>query len=80
LVPPIRRFAEAVNYALVAKFTSANDQGKLSWISWAYKPIYKVRSYVKQEIKPRSLLAYNIIKFGTIAVVLYSAFLLLSMV
>jgi hypothetical protein len=28
---PAKRFAEAVNYAMVAKFTGANDEGKLSW-------------------------------------------------
>ena len=38
---PVKRLADAVNYALVAKFTGANDSGKLSWVSWAYKPIYK---------------------------------------
>jgi beta-hydroxylase len=80
LVRPVKRLAEAVNYALVAKFTGANDQGKLSWISRAYKPIYKVRSYVKEQIKPRSLLAYNIIKFGTLALLLYLVYLLLSLV
>lgn len=45
-------------------------KGKLSWISRAYKPIYAIRSYVKEQIKPRSLVAYNIIKFGSIASVL----------
>ena len=78
---PVKRFAEAVNYAMVAKFTGAHDEGKLSWISWAYKPIYKVRSYVKENIKPRSLLAYNIIKYGCIVlalVLLYQAFSLLG--
>jgi beta-hydroxylase len=62
-----KQFAEAVNYILVAKLTGANDKGKLSWLSWAYKPIYKIRSFVKEQIKPRSLLAYNVIKFGSIA-------------
>jgi beta-hydroxylase len=77
----VKRFAEAVNYAMVAKFTGAHDEGKLSRISWAYKPIYKVRSYVKENIKPRSLLAYNIIKYGSIVlalVLLYQAFSLLG--
>jgi beta-hydroxylase len=79
---PVKRLAEAVNYAMVAKFTGAHE-GKLSWISWAYKPIYKVRSYVKENIKPRSLLAYNIIKYSSIVlalVLLYQAFSLLGRV
>jgi beta-hydroxylase len=67
---PIRRLANAVDYALVAKFTGADDRGKRSWISWAYMPIYKIRSYIKEKIKPRSLLAYNIIKYGAIALLL----------
>ena len=29
-------------------------------------PIYKIRSFVKEKIKPRSLLAYNLIKYGSI--------------
>jgi len=67
---PIRHVAEAVNYALVAKFTGANNGRELSWVSRAYKPIYRVRSYVKEEIKPRSMLAYNIIKYGIILLAL----------
>ncbi len=78
LIPGVKGFAEAVNRALVAKFTGANDQGKLSWVSWAYKPIYKVRSYVKEKIKPRSLLAYNVIKYGSIALLVYLLYLSLS--
>jgi beta-hydroxylase len=77
----VKRIAEAVNYAMVAKFTGAHDDGKLSWLSRAYKPIYKIRSYVKENIKPRSLLAYNIIKYGSIVlalVLLYQAFSLLG--
>jgi beta-hydroxylase len=74
---PAKRLAEAVNYAMVAKFTGANDQGKLSWISWAYRPIYKVRSFVKEQIKPRSKVAYNLIKFGSIASVLLALYLVL---
>ena len=71
---PFRQLADALNYALLAKFTGANDQGKLSWISRVYRPIYKVRSYVKQQIKPRSIVAYNIIKFGSIAAVLFGLY------
>lgn len=74
---PVKRLADAVNTALVAKFTGANDAGKISWISWAYKPIYKIRSYVKEQVKPRSLLAYNIIKYGSIALLLYLVYLIL---
>ena len=69
-----------VNNALVAKFTGANDQGKLSWVSWAYKPIYKVRSFVKEKIKPRSLLAYNLIKYGSIALLVFLLYLALRSV
>ena len=74
----IKRLADAVDYAVVAKFTGANEKGKLSWISWAYKPVYKIRSYVKEQIKPRSIVAYNIIKFGSIALLLDLLYLLLS--
>jgi beta-hydroxylase len=77
LVGPVKRFADAVNYALVAKFTGANDKGKLSWISRAYKPIYKIRSYVKEQIKPRSIVAYNVIKFGSIALALFLLYVLI---
>jgi beta-hydroxylase len=72
----IKPLADAVDYGLVAKLTGANDQGKLSWLSWAYVPIYKIRSYVKEKIKPRSKLAYNIIKFGTIGSGLFLVYLL----
>jgi beta-hydroxylase len=68
---PFKRLADAVNYILVARVAGANDKGKLSWISLAYKPIYRIRAYVKEEIRPRSLLAYNIIKFGSIALLLF---------
>jgi beta-hydroxylase len=70
----IKRLADAVDYGLVAKMTGANDGGQLSWLSWAYKPIYRLRALVKKEIKPRSLLAYNVIKFGAIALVLLALY------
>jgi beta-hydroxylase len=76
----IKPLADAVNYALVAKFTGANDQGKLSWISWAYKPIYKIRSYVKEKIKPRSLFAYNATKYSSIALGLILFYLSLQLI
>lgn len=66
----IKPIADAVDYRLVAKFTGEDDQGKRSWISTAYMPIYKLRSYVKEKIKPRSLLAYNLIKVGSIGLAL----------
>jgi beta-hydroxylase len=68
---PFKLLAEAVNNVLVARATGASDKGNLSWLSWAYRPIYKIRSYVKEKIRPRSMLAYNIIKFGTIASLLF---------
>jgi beta-hydroxylase len=68
LMKPI---ADSVDYRLIAKFTGADDQGKRSWISTAYMPIYQLRSYVKERIKPRSLLACNIIKFGSIGLLLF---------
>jgi beta-hydroxylase len=74
LATPVRQLADVVNCAIVAKLTGANDQGKLSWISQAYRPIYKVRSFVKQQIKPRSIIAYNIIKFGTIGLGLFGVY------
>ena len=69
LMGPVKHLAEGTNYVL-AKFAGADHKGKLSWISRAYKPIYAIRSYVKEQIKPRSMVAYNIIKFGSIASVL----------
>jgi len=75
---PIKRFAEAVNYALVAKFTGGGGGRKQSWISKAYVPIYRIRSYVKEEIRPRSMLAYNIIKFGALALIVGGVYLAFS--
>ncbi|HMK79572.1 MAG TPA: aspartyl/asparaginyl beta-hydroxylase domain-containing protein [Xanthobacteraceae bacterium] len=75
LLIPVKQLADALNYALVAKFTGADEKGKLSWISSIYKPIYRVRSFVKEEIKPRSKLAYNVIKYGSIALGLYLIYL-----
>lgn len=77
LMGVIKWLADAVNYGLVAKFTGANDEGKLSWISRAYKPIYKIRSYVKEKIKPKSIVAYNIIKYGSIALLLFLLYVLI---
>jgi hypothetical protein len=74
LMKPI---ADSVDYRLIAKFTGADDQGKRSWISTAYMPIYQLRSYVKEKIKPRSLLAYNIIKFGSIGLLLFLIYCLI---
>jgi beta-hydroxylase len=74
---PFKRLADAVNYILVANVTGKNDEGALSWFSWAYKPIYRIRSYVKEEIRPRSLLAYNVIKFGSLALLLVLLYLIL---
>jgi hypothetical protein len=65
----IKPLGEGLNYALVAKLVGANDREKRSWLSAPYKPIYKVRSYVKEKIKPRSIVAYNVIKFGSLTVV-----------
>jgi beta-hydroxylase len=67
---PIKPIADAIDFGVVSKFTGADTKGKISWISAAYKPIYKVRLFVKQKVKKRSRLAYNAIKFGTIALVL----------
>ena len=66
LLGGVKQLAEAINYMLVSKLTGKNDKGKLSWLSSAYQPIYKIRYFVKKKIKPKSLLAYNVIKFGTI--------------
>jgi beta-hydroxylase len=76
----VKRLADTVNTALVAKITGANDQGKLSWISWAYKPIYKIRFFVKGKIKPRSVIAYNVIKFGSITLLVFLLYLLLRLI
>jgi hypothetical protein len=63
---------------MVARATGASDKGKLSWLSWAYRPIYRIRSYVKEKVRPRSMLAYNIIKFGTIASLLFLLYAVLT--
>lgn len=76
----IKSFAELINKHLVAKFSGEHEKGKLSWIARAYKPIYAVRAYVKTNIKPRSKIAYNIIKFGSIALGLYLLYLLFSLI
>jgi beta-hydroxylase len=73
----VKPIADAVDYGLVAKFTGADDKGARSWISTAYMPIYKLRSYVKEQIKPRSLLAYNLIKIGCISLLLFLVYSLL---
>ena len=70
LVWPIGSLANAFNMHVVAKLTSANEKGKLSWISQAYKPIYKVRSFIKTEIRSRSRLAYDIIKYSSLALLI----------
>jgi beta-hydroxylase len=62
----IKQLAGAVNSMLVAKMTGANDKGRLSWVSAVYRPIYRVRAYVKEKIRPRSLYLYNAIKFSAI--------------
>jgi beta-hydroxylase len=76
----IKPLAEGINSALVAKLVGANDKGKLSWLSAAYKPIYKVRSYVKEKIKPRSIVAYNVIKFASLAALVALPFVLFNLV
>ncbi|HEY2530871.1 MAG TPA: aspartyl/asparaginyl beta-hydroxylase domain-containing protein [Xanthobacteraceae bacterium] len=73
----IKPIADAVDFGLVAKFTGADDRGTRSWISTAYMPIYKLRSYVKEKVKPRSLLAYNLIKLGCIGLILFLIYSLL---
>lgn len=67
LIPPIKRFAAAVNNSVVARAAGASDKGKLSLFSRIYKPIYAIRSCVKEKVRSRSMLAYNVIKYGTIA-------------
>lgn len=77
----IRYLAGAVNSMLLAKMTGAGNGGRLSWISAVYRPIYRVRAFVKEKIRPRSLFLYNLIKFSAIAAVLLSiagAFYLLN--
>jgi hypothetical protein len=38
--------------------------------------IYAIRSYIKREVKPRSLLAYNLTKFGSLALLVYLVYML----
>jgi beta-hydroxylase len=76
----IKSFAELINTHVVAKFSGEHEKGKLSWLSRAYKPIYSVRAYVKENIKPKSIVAYNIIKFGSIALALFLLYLLFDMI
>jgi len=74
----IKRLADWIDFRVVARLTGAKDNGKISWISRAYKPIFKIRSYVKVKVKRRSMVAYNIIKFGTLALLIALPYLLLS--
>jgi beta-hydroxylase len=67
LIPPIKQLAAAVNNGLVARAAGANEKGTVSLFSKIYQPIYAIRSYVKEKVRPRSMLAYNVIKYGTIA-------------
>jgi beta-hydroxylase len=75
----IKSFAELLNKHVVAKFSGEHEKGKRSWISSAYMPIYRLRSYVKENVKPRSIVAYNIIKFGSIALLLFLLYLLFAL-
>src|SRR4029079_14533336 len=74
----IKRFANWIDYRIVSRMTGADDQGKLSWFSRLYKPIWKIRSYVKIKVKRRNIVAYNIIKFGTLALLILLPYWLLS--
>jgi beta-hydroxylase len=74
---PIKPLADALDFGVVSKFTGADAQGKISWISAAYKPIYKLRAYIKQNVKKRNRTAYNIIKYGAIALVLAGLYYIL---
>jgi beta-hydroxylase len=78
LIPPIRQLAAVVNDRLVARAAGANEKGTVSLLSWLYKPIYAVRSYVKEKVRPRSMLAYNVIKYGTIASLLLLLYVVFS--
>lgn len=62
----VRHLAAAVNTVVVAKMTGVSDRGKRSWFSTLYRPIYKVRAFVKAKVRPRSKLLYNLIKFSAI--------------
>lgn len=63
----VRHLAGAINATVMARMTGANDGGKLSWVSAVYRPIYRVRAFVKEKIRPRSLFLYNTIKFSAIS-------------
>jgi beta-hydroxylase len=62
----VKHLADAVNALVLAKMTGKTGGGKLSWVSAVYRPIYRVRAYVKERIRPRSLFLYNLIKFSAI--------------
>src|SRR5262245_65364354 len=70
----IRHLAGAVNSMVLAKMTGAGDGGQRSWVSAVYRPIYRVRAYVKEKVRPRSLFLYNVIKFSAIGGGLLSFF------
>lgn len=74
----VKSFAELLNTHVVAKFSGEHEKGKQSWISSVYMPIYRLRSYVKENIKPKSIVAYNIIKFGSIALGIFLLCLLVG--
>jgi beta-hydroxylase len=62
----IRHLAGAVNSLVMAKMTGAGNGGKMSWVSAAYRPIYRVRAFVKEKVRRRSRFLYNVIKFSAI--------------
>ena len=62
----VKHLAAAVNSLVMAKMTGAGGGGKLSWVAAVYRPIYRVRAYGKEKIRPRSLFLYNVIKFSAI--------------
>jgi beta-hydroxylase len=66
----VKHLAGAVNSMITAKMTGANDRGRLSWVSALYRPIYRVRMYVKEKIRPKSLFLYNVIKFSALGAAL----------
>ena len=78
LIPPIKQLASAVNNSVVARAAGANDKGKVSLFSKIYKLIYPIRSYVKEKVRSRSMLAYNVIKYGTIASLLLLLYVIFS--
>lgn len=66
LVGPPRWLAQGINRLVVAQMTG-KDSGRRTWLSRFYEPVYRFRWWVKNTLRNRSLLLYNVVKFSALA-------------